>query len=149
MAEASGRGRDVGGRMRDRRDLHPDGGREGVPESSRELPVESLMASLRHDGPPAGPELDRLIHEVIFGPVQADEEVPSYSAIWEDAQKLKDRCRVFAVQRGDGDQYSAVVTVVNGPRPRIAHALGPTPALAAARAVLASLIAAEAEEADG
>lgn len=94
---------------------------------------------------PPGRELDRVLHEELYGPPRAGERVPAYSRRWSDARKLRERCGVFAVQQAAEGGWSAIVAVRVGPDPEIAQSYAPTRPLAVTRAALRSLIAAAAE----
>lgn len=88
--------------------------------------------SIDPDDQQAGPRLDRLVHQVAFGPAPADDsKLPPYSSDITEAQRVSERFGGIQVE-ADAGSYRAKVEHEDATH----EATAPTPELAMCRAAL-------------
>ncbi len=86
----------------------------------------------------AGPELDRLVHLEVVGPIGEDDMVPPYSTDWSAAEELLSKLSSYSEFEKDG-QWTITVAF----RSRLGVGGPSTKPLALCRAILKSALAAK------
>ena len=91
----------------------------------------------------AGPELDRLVHLEVVGPIGEDNMVPPYSTDWSAAEGLVSKLSGYCPPFEKDGRWNVCVSVPRGSASRLAESWASTRPLALCRAVLKAALPAK------